>query len=154
MNEFSSTTIIKVIGIMKRMPNDSSPPKLKFVRNAIREDMLYFAAPAMLVFTTGLVVSFLVGKRSLRDMLLEMVNQPDKLPTISWQNILGMAQFVVGLTIAIIAVVTLRESYYSILVIRDDHRLVAHGIYRYTRHPVYLGVLTAIIGIPIFTSSL
>lgn len=87
-------------------------------------------------------------------MLLEMVNQPDKLPTISWQNILGMAQFVVGLTIAIIAVVTLRESYYSILVIRDDHRLVAHGIYRYTRHPVYLGVLTAIIGIPIFTSSL
>ena len=154
MNEFSSTTIIKVIGILKRLPNNSSPPKLKFVRNAIREDMLYFAAPAMLVFTTGLVVSFLVGKRSLRDMLLEMVNQPDKLPTISWQNILGMALFVVGLTIAIIAVVTLRESYYSTLVIRDDHRLVAHGIYRYTRHPVYLGVLTAIIGIPIFTSSL
>ena len=27
------------------------------VRNAVREDMLYFAIPALLVFTAGLVVS-------------------------------------------------------------------------------------------------
>jgi len=39
-------------------------------------------------------------------------------------------------------------------VIREDHQLITHGIYRYTRHPVYLGVIMAILGLPIFASSL
>jgi protein-S-isoprenylcysteine O-methyltransferase Ste14 len=40
------------------------------------------------------------------------------------------------------------------LVIREDHQLITHGIYRFTRHPVYLGVIIALIGVPVFTSSL
>ena len=136
------------------MPKRESHRRLKIVRSAIREDVLYFALPALLVFTAGLVVSFIVGPRSLLGTLLELTNQPGKLYSLSWQNILGLGLFVVGLTIAVIAVVTLRGSYHSTLVIREDHRLITHGIYRYTRHPVYLGVLIAIIGIPIYNSSL
>jgi protein-S-isoprenylcysteine O-methyltransferase Ste14 len=108
------------------MPKRESHRRLKIVRSAIREDVLYFALPALLVFTAGLVVSFIVGPGSLLGTLLELTNQPGKQYSLSWQNILGLGLFVVGLTIAVIAVVTLRGSYHSTLVIGEDHRLVTH----------------------------
>ncbi len=125
-----------------------------FVRNAVREDMLYFAIPALLVFTAGLVVSAWEGYGGLMGKIRELVSQPENLNTLSVQNILGLALFVVGLTTAIVAQITLKRSYSSTLVIREDHQLVTHGIYRYTRHPIYLGVIIAIIGLPVFASSL
>lgn len=131
-----------------------SHQKVKIVHNNIRGDMLYFAIPALLVFTAGVVVSFMVGPGSLVAQLQEMADQPGELFLFSWQNILGLVLFVVGLVIAIVAVITLRDAYSSTLVIKDDQRLVTHGIYRFSRHPVYLGVLIAIIGIPIYNSSL
>lgn len=131
-----------------------SHQKVKIVRNSIREDMLYFAIPALLVFTAGVVVSFMFGPGSFVAQLQEMVDQPGKLFSFSWQNILGLVLFVVGLVIAIVAMITLKDAYSSTLVIKDDHQLVKHGIYRFTRHPIYLGVLIAIIGIPIYNSSM
>jgi len=124
------------------------------VRNAIREDVLYFALPALLVFTAGLVVSARVGYDRLVAKIWELVRQPENLYLLSVQNIVGLALFVIGLTIALVAVVTLRRSYTSTLVIREDHQLITHGIYRFTRHPVYLGVIIAIIGVPVYDSSL
>jgi len=53
-----------------------------------------------------------------------------------------------------VAVFTLRRCYSSTLMIRHDHQLITHGVYRYTRHPIYLGVIIAIMGIPVFVSSL
>jgi protein-S-isoprenylcysteine O-methyltransferase Ste14 len=136
------------------MPKDDSHPRFKFVRSAIREDLLYFAAPALLVFTAGLVVSSLEGYGNLMGKLWQLVNQPGNLSSLSWQNMLGLALYVIGLTIAIVAQYMLQRSYAPTLVIREDHQLVTHGIYRYTRHPVYLGVIIAIVGLPIFASSL
>ena len=124
------------------------------VRNAIREDVLYFALPALLVFTAGLVVSARDGYDGLVAKIWELVRQPENLYLLSVQNIVGLALFVIGLTIALVAVVTLRRSYTSTLVIREDHQLITHGIYRFTRHPVYLGVIIAIIGVPVYDSSL
>ena len=124
------------------------------VRNAIREDMLYFAIPALLVFTAGLVVSSLDGYGGLMKKLWELVNQPENLYSLSAQNILGLALYIGGLTTAIVAQIILQRSYASTLVIREDHQLITHGIYRYTRHPVYLGVIIAVIGLPVYASSL
>jgi protein-S-isoprenylcysteine O-methyltransferase Ste14 len=124
------------------------------VRNAIKKDVLYFAIPALLVFTAGLVVSALDGFDGLVVKAWELGRQPENLYTLSTLNILGLALFVVGMTIAFVAVFTLRRSYSGTLVIREDHQLITHGIYRYTRHPVYLGVIMAILGLPIFASSL
>jgi len=124
------------------------------VRNAIREDVLYFAIPALLVFTAGLVVSAWDGYDGLVGNIGELGRQPGSLVLLPVQNILGLALFVVGMTTAIVAQITLKRFYNSTLVIREDHQLVTHGIYRFTRHPVYLGVIIAIIGIPVFISSL
>ncbi len=101
------------------------------VRNAVREDVLYFAIPALLVFTAGLVVSALDGYGGLMGKILELVSQPENLNTLSVQNILGLALFVVGLTTAIVAQITLKRFYSSTLVIRADHQLITHGIYRF-----------------------
>jgi protein-S-isoprenylcysteine O-methyltransferase Ste14 len=126
----------------------------RIVRNAIREDVLYFAIPALLVFTAGLVVSAWDGYDGLVAMISELVRQPENLYSFSIQNIVGLALYVVGLTTAIVAQITLKRFYSGTLVIREDHQLVTHGIYRYTRNPVYLGVIIAIIGLPVFASSL
>jgi len=124
------------------------------VRNAIREDVLYFAIPALLVFTAGLVVSAWDGYDGLAGKIGELGRQPGSLYLLSVQNILGLALYVVGLTTAIVAQITLFRNYSGALIIREDHQLITHGIYRFTRHPVYLGVIIAIIGIPVFISSL
>ena len=126
----------------------------RIVRNAIREDVLYFAIPALLVFTAGLVVSGRDGYDGLVGKIWELVRQPEKLQLLSVPNIVGLALFVIGLTIALAAVVTLRRSYASTLVIREDHQLITHGIYRFTRHPVYLGVIIVCIGVPVYAFSL
>ena len=50
---------------------------------------------------------------------------------------------------------TLKRSYSGTLVVRRDHKLVTHGIYRFTRHPIYLGAIMGLcVGIPLFALSL
>jgi len=126
----------------------------RIVRNAIREDLLYFALPAFLVFFAGLVVSAWDGYDGLVAKIWELVRQPGSLYLLSVQNIVGLTLFIVGLTTALVAQITLRRFYSSTLVIREDHQLITHGIYRFTRHPIYLGVIIAIIGVPVYASSL
>ncbi len=54
----------------------------------------------------------------------------------------------------IIGQVTLRWSHASTLIIRKNHKLRTRGIYRFTRNPMYLGVIFLILGIPVYASSL
>ena len=58
----------------------------------------------------------------------------------STMNLMGVIQFIVGLTTMILAQYTLRYNYSSFLVIREDNKLIKHGLYKYVRHPVYTGV--------------
>ena len=37
---------------------------------------------------------------------------------------------------------------------RKDHRLITHGIYRFTRNPIYLGALIVFVGLPVYAASL
>ncbi len=112
------------------------------VRNAIREDMLYFALPAILVLCAGMGVS-----------AWDLVRQQGSLYMLSVQSIVGLALIVIGLTIELVAHFTLWRFYSSTLVIREDHQLITHGIYRFTRHPIYLGAIMVCIGVPVYASS-
>jgi protein-S-isoprenylcysteine O-methyltransferase Ste14 len=114
------------------------------VRNAIRKDMLYFAIPAVIVLFAGMGVS-----------AWDLVRQQGSLYPFSIRNIVGLVLIAVGLTIELVAQFTLRRFYSSTLVIRKDHQLITHGIYRLTRHPIYLGAFMVVgIGVPVYVSSL
>ncbi len=113
------------------------------VRNAIRADLLYFALPALLVSSAGMVVS-----------AWDLVRHQGSLYILSVQNIVGLALIAIGLTIELVAQATLWRFYSSTLVIKEDHQLITHGVYRFTRHPIYLGVIMVCIGVPVYTSSL
>ena len=116
--------------------------------------MLYFALPAIVIFSFGLVVSARDGYDGLVETLWNLVWHPRNLYLLSMPNIVGLVLCVIGLTVALIGVGTLKRFYASTLVIRQDHQLITHGVYRFTRHPIYLGVIIAVFGAPVYASSL
>ncbi len=128
--------------------------KSGIVRNEIKKDILLFGIPALTVFFLGLIVSGRDGYDGLVGAIWELVKDPQNLRLLSIWNIAGLTLLVVGLAIALVAVFTLRRFYLSTLVTIENHQLITHGIYRFTRHPIYFGVLIAIIGVPVYAPSL
>jgi protein-S-isoprenylcysteine O-methyltransferase Ste14 len=107
----------------------------------MRRDSLFFGLPAVVVLTVGLIFCA-------RDGLYDGI-------VFSVAEIAGLTLLVAGLTIMLIGQATLKRSYSGTLVVRRDHKLVTHGIYRFTRHPIYLGAIMGLcIGIPLFAPSL
>ncbi len=128
--------------------------KSGIVRNEIKKDILLFGIPALTVFFLGLIVSGRDGYDGLVGVIWELVKDPQNLRLLSIWNIAGLTLLVVGLAIALVAVFTLRRFYLSTLVTIENHQLITHGIYRFTRHPIYFGVLIAIMGAPVYAPSL
>ena len=136
------------------MAVQESPSKHGIVRSAIREDLLQFALPGIVVFSLGLLTSARDGYDGLVETLWDLIWHPRNWELLSVPNIVGLAMLVIGLTVAFVAVGTLGRFYASTLMIRQDHRLITHGVYRLVRHPIYLGVLVVIFGVPAYASSL
>jgi protein-S-isoprenylcysteine O-methyltransferase Ste14 len=113
------------------------------MRNATRQDMLLFALPAALPYIAGLVIS-----------ARDLVRQQDRLFVLSVLSIVGLALIIIGLTVLFVSAATLRRCYSSSLVIWEDHRPITHGVYRFTRHPIYLGGIMVCVGVPVYASSL
>lgn len=128
------------------------------VRNAIKKDLLYFALPAVIVFFIGLVFCAIDGARNgslnFWGTVWDLVKQPRDLLTLPMQSIMGLAIIMIGLTIMIVGQATLWRNYSSTVVIKEDHKLITHGIYRFTRNPIYLGLIMVIIGLPVYVASL
>ena len=140
--------------MIKRLAKHGFLTKRGIVRNVIKKDILFFGFPALTVFLLGLIVSGRDGYDGLVRAIWELVKDPKNLHLLSIWNIAGLTLVVVGLTIALVAVFTLRRFYLSTLVIIEDHQLITHGIYRFARHPIYFGVLIAIMGVPVYAPSL
>ncbi|NOR82730.1 MAG: DUF1295 domain-containing protein, partial [Ardenticatenales bacterium] len=109
----------------------------------IRKDVLFFALPALLVCTAGLAF-----------MVWDLVRQQGSLTILSVRGIVGLALVFIGGTLSLVAAVTLRRVYSSTLITREDHQLITHGVYRLTRHPIYLGTIMVMMGLPVVVSSL
>lgn len=113
------------------------------VRNAIRKDILYFFLPWITVLTIeGLF------------LIWDLSKQPQSLFSSSVGNIIGLALLIIVFAILVTGQVTLFRNYSSLLVIHKDHQLITHGIYRFTRNPIYLANLMLFIGFPIYAASL
>lgn len=116
--------------------------------------MLYFAVPALSVDSEGLVASAMEGWDGLVVTVRDLLRHPQSPYLLSTPNFVGLALIIVGFTIHLVAKGTLRRFHSSALVIRKDHQLITRGIYRFTRHPIYLGMIIVCIGVPVYASSL
>jgi protein-S-isoprenylcysteine O-methyltransferase Ste14 len=140
------------------MANNEFLKRHGIVRNAIKEDMIYFAAPALIVFTIGLVFCAIAGARAgltnFWGIVWGLIKQPRDLFTFPMHSIMGLATIMIGFIIMLVGQITLYRNYSSTVVIREDHQLITHGIYRFARNPVYLGLIMVVIGFPVFVASL
>ena len=113
------------------------------VRSAVRKDLLYFFIPWILVLFTGVGICG-----------WDLVRSQESLYESSTQNMVGLMLIVIGFVIVMVAQITLWKYYSSTLVIKENHRLITHGIYRFVRHPIYLGNIILFLGIAVYVSSL
>jgi protein-S-isoprenylcysteine O-methyltransferase Ste14 len=59
---------------------------------------------------------------------------------------IGIILTALGLAIAIAARIKLADNWSAAVEIKDDHTLIRSGPYRYVRHPIYSGILLAVLG--------
>ncbi len=65
----------------------------------------------------------------------------------------GMALFAIGFTIRIYSILTLKQYFtYSVAKVKN-HKIISTGLYRFIRHPGYLGQLIIFMGISISISN-
>lgn len=72
----------------------------------------------------------------------------------SYVNFAGLCLSVMGIYMRLVAVRTLGKRFTAELKIVQNHELVKHGVYKYIRHPAYLGTSILGIGISLIFSSL
>jgi protein-S-isoprenylcysteine O-methyltransferase Ste14 len=65
----------------------------------------------------------------------------------------GLALVLLGSAIRVAAIGTLGKAFTATVQVDADHQLVQHGLYRWLRHPSYLGALLALIGVPVLFSA-
>ena len=120
--------------------------------------MLYFALPGLTVFIIELQFCAREGARNglsgFWGTVWSLVKQPQNLSRFSVLSIIGLALIIIGLIIMIVGQVTLFRNYSGTVVIRENHQLITHGIYRFTRNPMYLGGIMVVTGLPVYVASL
>lgn len=67
-------------------------------------------------------------------------------PDTAWLPVLGMAMTWAGVAWAIWARVALGRNWSAVVQVKEDHELIQRGPYAITRHPIYTGLLLAILG--------
>lgn len=68
------------------------------------------------------------------------------LPSTPWLLWLGVALTAAGLLLAIWARLYLGKNWSGLVTVKHDHELVRTGPYRFVRHPIYSGILLALLG--------
>jgi protein-S-isoprenylcysteine O-methyltransferase Ste14 len=129
--------------------------RLGIIRHTLKKDLLFFFLPWFSLFYLELSFcrSHGDGLEGIWGVIWEMIKHPRELSTLPRQRVIGLALFVIGLTIMIVGQVTLWENYSGFVVIKRDHQLITHGVYRFTRNPMYLGVIMVFAGLPVYAAS-
>jgi protein-S-isoprenylcysteine O-methyltransferase Ste14 len=128
--------------------------KHRIVRSALRKDLIGFGLPGIIIFFVGLVLSARDGYHGLTSALVRLAGDSGSARFLSAWNIAGLVMFVFGIKVAFIAFFTLKHNYSATLVIRKEHQLITHGVFRFVRHPIYFGVLIGAFGAPVYAPSL
>lgn len=72
----------------------------------------------------------------------------------SFAGMLGLAMIVLGIVVRAWSIATLRRFFTVNVTLREDHRLVRTGPYRWVRHPSYTGTLLSFYGFALAVENL
>jgi protein-S-isoprenylcysteine O-methyltransferase len=114
-------------------------------RGARRERILFYCELAI-IFSIATISVFDLAARQ------NGVQQFD--PVVDTIKVVGLIFFLTGFVIRMLARRTLGKFFSTQLRVLDDHEIVTDGIYRYIRHPAYLGLLCIFLAIPLLFYSL
>jgi len=124
-------------------------------RSAIKKDLISFAIPALIVFIVGLVFCEKDDYTNFWVTLWSVIKQPQTFLAFPLQRAFGLVLIVLGFAFLLAGQITLGLNYSGSVVIREGHQLITHGVYRFTRNPMYLGVIFVIVvGVPVYSASL
>ncbi|MBX9724806.1 MAG: isoprenylcysteine carboxylmethyltransferase family protein [Candidatus Obscuribacterales bacterium] len=68
-------------------------------------------------------------------------------------RVIGLVIFCLGFIVRLVAIATLGHRHSAFVTLQEDHAIVTTGLYKYIRHPSYLGVLIILVGIPLVFST-
>ena len=122
-----------VLNFSKRGDKSGSKPRTGKISNAL----------IMTVGLSSIVLGIIIGFTA-KFMNIRWLFTPDY-----FISSLGLVLIVIGVVIRWSAVRTL-DKYFTVDVkILDDHKLIRSGLFAYVRHPSYLGLLVAVLGLGI-----
>jgi len=113
---------------------DHSPPGE--VKSSTKETRERTMDPKIIIITVGYALSFAIGATKTSRMQ-------------AWNTFfaIGMTLFVIGLMIRIHSLLTLKQYFtYSVAKV-ENHKFIETGLYKFIRHPGYLGQLIIFLGI-------
>ena len=154
--EVTTWSASRLIGGFQALSTNSFLERLGIVRHTLKKDLLLFFLPWLTVFYLELSFcrTYGDGLSDIWGVIWEVIKHPQKLISLPLQCMIGLTLFVIGLTIMIVGQITLWQNYSGFVVIKAGHQLITHGIYRFTRHPIYLGAILVYLSLPVYASSL
>lgn len=129
--------------------------RMGIVRHEFRKDMLLFFLPwlATMVIELNLCGLRGAGLSGIWSKLGLLILQPQVALEVPVHQTVGLLLFAGGLSLMIVAQLTLWRNYSGFVLLHKDHQLITHGVYRYSRNPIYLGALIVFTGLPIYAAS-
>ena len=149
----TATSYSTRVGRCDEMIKRGSLGRLRIVRHAIREDLLQFGLPALTVFTIELWFCR-DGLPGFWSTLWSVITHPQRLLQFPAHSSIGLAAILIGFAFLLLGQITLGRNYSGTVVIREGHQLITHGIYRFTRNPMYLVDFLFVLGLPVYVASL
>jgi protein-S-isoprenylcysteine O-methyltransferase Ste14 len=92
-------------------------------------------------FVAWLAMYILISARGLGSWL-----RTDVLPYQAWMGWLGIAITALGFALTLWARYILGDNWSGTVTIKVEHELIRTGPYRYVRHPIYTGIIVALVG--------
>lgn len=130
--------------------------RLGIVRHTMKRDLLLFFLPwfALFILELRFCGTHGEGLSGFWGVIWGVITHPHRLFAMPAHRAVGLSLFVLGLTTMIVGQATLWRNYSGFVVIKRGHQLVTHGIYRFTRNPIYLGLIVVLAGLPVYCASL
>lgn len=105
--------------------------------------------PPPFVFVAGWIIGAILDR--LFPLLLSM---PMRLPDSSWAPVAGVLLMLGGVATVVTGMRTFHAARTPVYPNRPAKVIVTHGVYRYTRNPMYLGLTTLYLGLVLLTGML